>query len=336
MTDTSSNRTLMALLEPDVSAAESAEQIASGQLALPTLDERVEMFLHAVHGSEHPVTAEERASARDRILTAMAADIADKASGGESSATVPPISAATAARFVRTAPVRSVPPAAGRSEARASVSEILANAARSFLQMILAPAEVFAMRSVRMAAVPVFALMLLVAVWTETSVDFGTEEAAPENATPGLATNEAPPAVPSLPTSEAPAASQPTTRSLAPTQPSAAGQPLNLRSASRSSASEAALKRDISAAETRLGPNHPDVAKAVIDLANLYQSEGRYREAEALYNQALAIRQGAFGPRHPEVAQTLNDLALLYRAQGRIREADDFSRRARVMLESAQ
>ncbi len=41
---------------------------------LPSLDERVEMFLEAVHGAEHEYTAQARAAAREHILSAMASE----------------------------------------------------------------------------------------------------------------------------------------------------------------------------------------------------------------------------------------------------------------------
>src|ERR1041384_2918291 len=49
----------------------------SGQLPLPTLDERASVYLRAVHG-DRDFTSAEHASARDLILEAMAADIAER------------------------------------------------------------------------------------------------------------------------------------------------------------------------------------------------------------------------------------------------------------------
>src|SRR3989442_5931077 len=150
MADMNSDRTLMALLElqADASPAQSAGMAQQPeQRGMPALDERVEMFLHAVYGSERSFTAEERAWARDRILTAMAADIAEQTTSRPAS--VPPIAEA------RTAAVRS--------EARPSAivrdtSETLRNFGRNFLQVIFLPVEAFAMRGMRMAAVPVLAV----------------------------------------------------------------------------------------------------------------------------------------------------------------------------------
>ena len=52
-------------------------------------------------------------------------------------------------------------------------------------------------------------------------------------------------------------------------------------------------------------------------LAELYETQGRYRDAEPLYKRSLAIDEKAHGPEHPHVATSLNNLAGLYEAQAR-------------------
>jgi tetratricopeptide (TPR) repeat protein len=69
--------------------------------------------------------------------------------------------------------------------------------------------------------------------------------------------------------------------------------------------------------EKALGPDHPDVAQSLNNLAELYKTQGRYAEAEPLYKRSLAIWEKALGPNHPDVATALNNLAELYRNQGR-------------------
>ena len=61
--------------------------------------------------------------------------------------------------------------------------------------------------------------------------------------------------------------------------------------------------------EKALGPDHPDVAESLNNLAVLYDDQGRYADAEPLYKRSLAIREKALGPDHPDVAQSLNNLA---------------------------
>jgi tetratricopeptide (TPR) repeat protein len=44
-----------------------------------------------------------------------------------------------------------------------------------------------------------------------------------------------------------------------------------------------------------LGPEHPDVAQSLNNLALLYGAQGKYSQAEPLYKRALAIPRGAYG-----------------------------------------
>ena len=62
-------------------------------------------------------------------------------------------------------------------------------------------------------------------------------------------------------------------------------------------------KRSLAIREKTLGPDHPDVASALNNLASLYHKQGRYAEAEPLYKRSLAINEKALGPDHPDVAQ---------------------------------
>ena len=91
---------------------------------------------------------------------------------------------------------------------------------------------------------------------------------------------------------------------------------------------ETAVARALALREQALGPDHPDVATALNNLAALYDAQGRYAEAEPLYLRSLGIREQALGPDHPDVAAALNDLALLYDDQGRYAEAEPLYRRS--------
>ena len=64
-----------------------------------------------------------------------------------------------------------------------------------------------------------------------------------------------------------------------------------------------------------LGPDHPDVATSLNNLAALYHDQGRYADAEPLYKRSLAIHEKSLGPDHPDVATSLNNLAELYQAK---------------------
>ena len=58
------------------------------------------------------------------------------------------------------------------------------------------------------------------------------------------------------------------------------------------------------------GPDHPDVAQALNNLAALNGRMGRSAEAERLYKQAVATFEKTFGPNHPDLADVLENLAL--------------------------
>ena len=72
---------------------------------------------------------------------------------------------------------------------------------------------------------------------------------------------------------------------------------------------EPLYKRSLAIREKALGPEHPDVAKSLDNLAQLYDSQRKYAEAEPLYKRSLAIREKALGPEHPDVAKSLDMLA---------------------------
>ena len=55
----------------------------------------------------------------------------------------------------------------------------------------------------------------------------------------------------------------------------------------------------VSLALKAFGPDHPDVATALNNLALLYQSQGRSAEAEPLYRRSLKIVRRSSGPTTP-------------------------------------
>jgi tetratricopeptide (TPR) repeat protein len=87
--------------------------------------------------------------------------------------------------------------------------------------------------------------------------------------------------------------------------------------------------------EGALGPDHPDVAISLSDLARLYQERGRYAEAAPLFARSLRIREKALGSDHPYVASSLNNLARLYRCQAQYAHAEPLFRRALEIREWA-
>ncbi len=77
------------------------------------------------------------------------------------------------------------------------------------------------------------------------------------------------------------------------------------------SEAEPLYQRSVAILEKALGPEHPDVAASLNNLAGLYKVQGHYAEAEPLYKRSLAINEKALGPEHPDVAASLNNLAEL-------------------------
>jgi tetratricopeptide (TPR) repeat protein len=96
---------------------------------------------------------------------------------------------------------------------------------------------------------------------------------------------------------------------------------------------EPPLQQALALREKALGPDHPDVATSLNNLAELYRAQGRYSEAEPLYQRALAIYEAVLGAEHPNVAASFNNLAELYRAQGRYSEAEPLYQRALALWE---
>lgn len=73
------------------------------------------------------------------------------------------------------------------------------------------------------------------------------------------------------------------------------------------------LKRSLEMRERVLGPNHPDCAQSLNNLAALYNEKKHYDKAEELYEKALDIRRRALAPDHPSLAYTVKHLAVLYK-----------------------
>jgi hypothetical protein len=140
-------------------------------------------------------------------------------------------------------------------------------------------------RGLRIAVAPFAALLLICSVWTISRFDYG-DKSQPGNGAP-------------------------MSRGLQPSSRSVETGP------------EQILDRDIAAAEARLGPMHPAVARKMVDLAVLLRQDGRYEEAVTLCTRALQIQERALGAKDSETVRTLKELATVYRAQGRTQKADE-------------
>ncbi len=98
---------------------------------------------------------------------------------------------------------------------------------------------------------------------------------------------------------------------------------------------EPLYRRALAIDEGSYGPDHPDAAPYLNNLAELLQTTNRLGEAEPLYRRALAIDEGSYGPDHPDVARDLINLAQLLRITNRLGEAEPLMRRALAIDEGS-
>lgn len=283
MSKTSSEKTLLALLvtEPDDSGEIDREAMHhSGPLGqLPSLDERVEMFLAAVYGSNTAVTSKMRSAARDRLLTAMAVNLAE-----EIESQSPEHSHSEQASAGNVSNGFQVP----ISENLSRLSSTLVDGLR---QLLTSASEGLSIRSFRMAAVPLVAVLVVGAIWTGTWRNYDQLEESESAGSNWVGQMEAP-----------------RTRSLSQVP---------------EFAEEQSLQQELASAEAKFGSASQAVASKIVDLASFYRSQRRYREAEELCKRALAIQQQIFDPKSPDLIRTLRELAMVYRAEGRTKEAED-------------
>jgi hypothetical protein len=75
-------------------------------------------------------------------------------------------------------------------------------------------------------------------------------------------------------------------------------------------------ERALAIREKALGPDHPDTAISLGNLAVLLQAQGDLAGARPLHERALAIREKALGPDHPDTAMIREHLAVLSTREG--------------------
>ena len=83
----------------------------------------------------------------------------------------------------------------------------------------------------------------------------------------------------------------------------------------------------LSLVNSALGPDAPETATALNNLALTYQYLARYMEAEPLYRQAIEIGEKTLGKDHPDVATRYRHLASLLQEQGKYGQAEPLYRR---------
>ena len=87
-------------------------------------------------------------------------------------------------------------------------------------------------------------------------------------------------------------------------------------------------KRALQVAQQNDGPDHPNVALSLGNLAELYEAQSEYAKAEQLYKRSLEILEKAFGQDNPFLVPTLLNMASLYNNIGRENEAQRMMERA--------
>ena len=106
------------------------------------------------------------------------------------------------------------------------------------------------------------------------------------------------------------------------------GRPTELDAQERARADRDDAERRLAAAEKQFGPEHPDTATSLDNLAGLLKAQGDYEAARPLYERALSIREKVLGPEHRLTATSLNNLALLLWDQGEYEAARPLYERA--------
>lgn len=87
-------------------------------------------------------------------------------------------------------------------------------------------------------------------------------------------------------------------------------------------------KRALQVAEQNDGPDHPNVALSLSNLAEFYEAQQEYAKAEPLYKRSLAILEKEYGQDSPFLVPTLLNMASLYNDTGRENEAQRIMERA--------
>jgi tetratricopeptide (TPR) repeat protein len=109
---------------------------------------------------------------------------------------------------------------------------------------------------------------------------------------------------------------------------------LTLQHAGDFAAARPWYERALAIRERVLGPDHPDTATSLNNLAwLLYQAQSDLAIARPLYERAVAIRERVLGPDHPDTAQALNDLGVLLHEQGELAAARPLYERALAIRE---
>jgi tetratricopeptide (TPR) repeat protein len=99
----------------------------------------------------------------------------------------------------------------------------------------------------------------------------------------------------------------------------------------RAAEAERLFRRSLAVKEAGIGPDSPDVATTLNNLAQLYAADGRVQDAMPLLERSLAIQEKTLDAEHPALARTLRGLAAMYRTVGRDHDAFVLETRAHLL-----
>ena len=98
-------------------------------------------------------------------------------------------------------------------------------------------------------------------------------------------------------------------------------------------AAEGWYEKALASATALHGPDHPDVAVVLNNLAAVHYARGDYDAANDLYERALAIYEAILGPDHPHMAAFANNLGSVQFARGELDAAERLFSRALAIRE---
>ncbi len=87
------------------------------------------------------------------------------------------------------------------------------------------------------------------------------------------------------------------------------GQVVRLLDEGKYAEAEPLALRSLKVSLEQNGPDHPDTATSLNNLATLYKTQEKYDLAESLFKRAFAICEKALGPDHPYTIRLRKNLA---------------------------
>lgn len=100
-------------------------------------------------------------------------------------------------------------------------------------------------------------------------------------------------------------------------------------------AARTTFERVLTMLETTYGPDDPEVAKALDNLAAAQLKLGELRNAHASIERALAVLEEACGPDDPEVAKALGNLSIVQRDLWELKDAQASIERTQAIFQAA-